>query len=101
MLTGAGSPCTYPAGSQLAAALAFIRAHRSAVVLITIDIGANNVDGCAAGGGINQTCIAHGFAPAPSGLPGILGAPRGAAREDTLIAGKNPFDPLLGDLAPR
>jgi hypothetical protein len=30
MLTGAMSPFTYPAGSQLAAALAFIRAHRSA-----------------------------------------------------------------------
>ena len=61
MLTGAGSPCTYPAGSQLAAALAFIRPHRSAVVLITIDIGANDIDGCAAGGVINQTCIANGF----------------------------------------
>src|SRR5580658_1421750 len=37
MLTGAGSPCTYPQGSQLAAAVAFITAHRSEVTLITID----------------------------------------------------------------
>jgi len=97
MLTGAGSPCTYPAGSQLGAALAFIRAHRSAVVLITIDIGANNVDGCAAGGVINQTCIADGFAEARSDLPKILGALRAAAGEDTIIAGMNLYDPFLAD----
>ncbi len=95
MLTGAGSPCTYPAGSQLRAALAFIRAHRAAVVLITIDIGANNVDGCAAGGVINQTCVTSGLAAARSDLPKILGALRGAAREDTVIAGMNLYDPFL------
>jgi lysophospholipase L1-like esterase len=97
MLTGAGSPCMYPAGSQLAAALAFIRAHRSAVVLITIDIGANNVDGCAAGGVISQTCVASGFAAAQSDLPKILGALRGAVGEDTVIAGMNLYDPFLAD----
>ena len=97
MLTGTGSPCTYPQGSQLAAALAFIRAHRSAVVLITIDIGANNVDGCAAGGVINQTCIANGFAAAQSDLPKILRALRAAVGEDTVIAGMNLYDPFLAD----
>lgn len=97
MLTGTGSPCTYPAGSQLAAALAFIRAHRSAVVLITIDIGANNVDGCTAGEVINQTCIANGFAAAQSDLPKILRALRAAVGEDTVIAGMNLYDPFLAD----
>ncbi len=97
MLTGAGSPCTYPAGSQLGAALAFIRAHRSSVVLITIDIGANNVDGCAAGGVINQTCVTDGFAAARSDLPKILGALREAVGEDTVIAGMNLYDPFLAD----
>lgn len=97
MLTGTGSPCTYPAGSQLAAALAFIQAHRSAVVLITIDIGANNVDGCAAGGVIDQTCIANGFADAQSDLPKILAALRAAVGEDTAIAGMNLYDPFLAD----
>ncbi len=98
MLTGAGSPCTYsPAPSQLAAALAFIRAHRSAVVLITIDIGANNVDGCAAGGVIDPNCVANGFAEARSDLPKILGALRNAVGEDTVIAGMNLYDPFLAD----
>lgn len=97
MLTGAGSPCTYPAGSQLAQASAFIRAHRSAVVLITIDIGANDIDGCAAGGVIDQACIASGFAEAGSDLPKILGALRAAAGGRAVIAGMNLYDPFLAD----
>src|SRR5258708_24887101 len=86
MLTGARSPSTYPAGSQLAAALAFIRAHRSAVVLIAIDIGADNVDGCAAGGAVNRACGTQGFSAAHSDLPQNLGALRAAAGEATVIA---------------
>ena len=97
MLTGDGSPCTYEEGSQLAQALAFISDHRSAVALITIDIGANNVNGCAAGGVINQACVASGFAEAQSDLPEILGALRAAAGEDTVIAGMNLYDPFLAD----
>jgi hypothetical protein len=97
MLTGTGSPCMYPAGSQLAQAVAFIRAHRSAVALITIDIGANNVDGCAAGGVINLSCVAAGFAAARADMPKILGALRSAVGEDTVIAGMNFYDPFLAD----
>src|SRR6185312_6929978 len=41
-----GGICTYPAGSQLAAAVRFLHAHRAHVSLITIDIGANDADGC-------------------------------------------------------
>jgi lysophospholipase L1-like esterase len=95
MITGAGSPCTYPEGSQLQAALAFIRAHRSSVALITIDIGANNVDGCAPGGVINPTCVADGFAEAQNDMPQILGALRAAVGEDTLIVGMNSYDAFL------
>ena len=97
MLTGAGSPCSYSEGSQLAQALAFIRAHRSAVVLVTIDIGANDVDGCAAGGVISQSCLAQAFAEAQGDMPKILGALRNAVGEDTVIAGMNLYDPFLAD----
>ena len=41
-----GGICSYPGGSQLAAARSFLRAHRARVSLITIDIGANDADGC-------------------------------------------------------
>jgi lysophospholipase L1-like esterase len=97
MLTGAGSPCTYRQGSQLAAAVAFIRAHRSQIALITIDIGANDVDGCASATSISQTCVTAGFASVGHNLPLILGALRDAAGRRTVIAGMNLYDPFLAD----
>ena len=97
MLTGSGSPCAYPQGSQLAAALAFIRAHRDEIGLITIDIGANDVDGCVAGGTISQSCVAAGIATVKHNLPLILCALRRAAGHRTLIAGMNLYDPFLAD----
>jgi lysophospholipase L1-like esterase len=97
MLTGAGSPCTYAQGSQLAAALAFLRAHRAETGLITIDIGANNVDGCAPGGVISVSCVVNGIAAIRHDLPLILGALRHAAGGHVLIAGMNLYDPFLAD----
>jgi lysophospholipase L1-like esterase len=97
MLTGAGSPCSYRQGSQLAAAVAFIRAHRSQIALITIDIGANDVDGCATATTINQTCVAAGFASVKHNLPLILGPLRRAAGRRTEIAGMNLYDPFLAE----
>jgi lysophospholipase L1-like esterase len=41
-----GGICSYPGGSQLAAADRFLRAHRARVSLITLDIGANDPDSC-------------------------------------------------------
>ena len=41
-----GGICRYASGSQLAAAISFLRAHRARVSLVTIDIGANDADGC-------------------------------------------------------
>jgi lysophospholipase L1-like esterase len=97
MLTGAGSPCAYPQGSQLAAALAFLRAHHGQTGLITIDIGANNVDGCTTAAGISQACVASGLAAVQHDLPLILGALRHAAGAHVLIVGMNLYDPFLAD----
>lgn len=94
MLTGSGSACTYPAGSQLAAALAFIRAHRSQIALITIDIGANNVDNCATSG-ISLSCLENGAVALQTDLPQILGKLRVSAGRGTVIAGMNLYDPFL------
>jgi lysophospholipase L1-like esterase len=41
-----GGMCHYRAGSQLAAAAGFLRAHRGRVSLVTIDIGANDPGSC-------------------------------------------------------
>ncbi len=42
----AGGICRYAGGSQLAAAVTFLRAHRGYVLLVTIDIGANDPEDC-------------------------------------------------------
>ena len=42
-----GGICRYPGGSQLKAAVAFLHAHRGRVLLVTIDIGANDPEDCA------------------------------------------------------
>lgn len=41
-----GGICSYPQGSQLAAAVSFLQAHPGQVSLVTIDIGANDVFLC-------------------------------------------------------
>jgi lysophospholipase L1-like esterase len=43
-----GGICTYPAGSQLKQAVAFLKAHHGQVKLVTIDIGANDLNPCVA-----------------------------------------------------
>jgi lysophospholipase L1-like esterase len=44
-----GGICRYPAGSQLAEAEQFLRAHRGHIGLVTIDIGANDPNQCVLG----------------------------------------------------
>ncbi len=41
-----GGICSYRGGSQLAAAVSFLRAHRTRVSLVTLDIGANDPNSC-------------------------------------------------------
>jgi len=83
-----------PFANQLAAAVAFLATHR--VALITIDIGANNVDDCLTPTGISLQCIGAGFAAAESDLPKILGALRAAA-PGVPIVGMNYYDPFLAE----
>jgi lysophospholipase L1-like esterase len=105
MRTGAGSICTYPDGSQLAQAVDFIQHHN--VALVTIDIGANNIDGCL-GNNTSITpavgqCLLIGTLQAvadltgaglPTGQVGILPALRAVA-PTTPIFGMNYYNPFL------
>jgi lysophospholipase L1-like esterase len=87
-----GGICSYALGSQLAQATAFLATHR--VVLVTIDIGANNIDSCVRASGIDQTCLAAGFAAAQHDLPLILQALRAAA-PDVSMAAMTYYDPFV------
>lgn len=90
-----GGICKYPAGSQLNQAVAFLRAHQGKVAFVTIDIGANDVDGCVTGTTVNSTCVAKGVADIEKNLPVIAGALRKAAGTTVPIIGMTYYDPFL------
>jgi lysophospholipase L1-like esterase len=107
LLTGKGNAaaakqfkCDRKGGSQLAAAEAFLKAHhnKGEVPLITIDIGANDVDGCASvTGGISAvaTCVGAGEGSISKNTPKILGGLRKAAPKGATLAAMNLYDPIL------
>lgn len=91
-----GGICSYPgATSQLDAAEKFLRAHRGEVRYVTLDIGANNVDGCLAGGSIDQACTTQGVATVATQLPQIAKALHRAGGDTPQYAGMNYYDPFL------
>jgi len=76
-----GGICRYPGGSQLAAAVAFLRAHRGRMVLITIDIGANDPEDCGSQASLSKlvSCFATGVPGAVANLATIMTRLRTAA----------------------
>ncbi len=108
LLTGQGNAtnaakyhCNRRKGSQLKAAVAFLKQHHAAgeVPLITIDIGANDVDGCVSAGSIAaiSACIATGENAIKQNTPKILNALKAAAPKGTRFAAMNLYDPVLGE----
>jgi lysophospholipase L1-like esterase len=104
MLTGHGDQagarkfhCDRAGGSQLSAAVRFLRAHhhRGEVPLVTIDIGANDVDPCISAANL-AACLAKGLLAIKINTPKILRALRGTAPAGTRFAGMTLYDPVLG-----
>jgi lysophospholipase L1-like esterase len=89
-----GDRCTYDEGTQLAQAVEFLHAHHAKTSLVTIDIGANDVQRCVSGGSLDLACVADGMAAVSRNLPTILGALRQAA-PDVPIVVLNYYDPFL------
>src|SRR3954470_13509982 len=96
MITGQQSPCSYPAGSQLRQAVAFLQAHPHRVLLITIDIGGDNLLGCLRlDSPIDPACVVNAAQTAAGDLAAILATLRTYA-PGVLIVGMNYNDPLVG-----
>jgi lysophospholipase L1-like esterase len=90
-----GGTCAYDhAAAQLDAAVRFLHAHDNHVSLVTVDIGANNIDQCVSGGTLNQQCVSDGLATIAVELPKIVDALRAAAPEVRIVA-MNYYDPFL------
>lgn len=87
-----GGICSYPAGSQLAEAVAFIETHH--ISFITLDIGADDIDHCISISGIDAGCIQNASTTVATNLPKILAALRAAGGPIPIIA-MNYYDPFV------
>lgn len=85
-------------GTQLAAALAFLHAHHGRVPLITLDIGANDLNPCLALSSISAitACLPPVFAALEQNLGTTLATLR-AADPGATIVGMTYYDPELAD----
>ena len=97
MITGERSPCAYPAGSQLQAAVNFLAAHPGDVAVVTIDIGANDLlNRCLQRSGlIAKTCAADLAPRLEDRVTQIVDA-LSSAGPGVPILGMNYYDPYLG-----
>ena len=98
-----GGICRYPGGSQLKAAVAFLHAHRGRVLLVTIDIGANDPEHCAGQPGGSQpslsqlaSCAVKGVPAAVTRLTTIMASLKAAAPGVRMV-GMNYYLPALAE----
>jgi len=94
-----GGICRYRGGSQLAAAVAFLSAHRGHVALVTIDIGANDPEDCGTAAGLRAltACIGTNLPGAIGNLGTILTRLRAAAGPDVRMVGMSYYLPALAE----
>src|SRR5580700_2874345 len=84
-----GGICRYPGESQLAAAVAFLGAHRGHVSLVTIDIGANDPEDCGSQRNLIEiaTCFGADVPGAVTNLGTIMTRLRSAAGTGVRVVG--------------
>jgi lysophospholipase L1-like esterase len=92
-----GGICHYPGGSQLAAAVAFLRAHRGHVFLVTVDIGANDLEDCDSQSNLLKllACFVTDVPAADSHLTTIMSRLRTAAGRYVRMVGMSYYLPAL------
>ena len=90
-----GGICDYELGSQLAQAVKFLEDHQGSVALVTIDMGANDIESCGSLSGIDLACVAQALTDISANLPVILAALRSAAGPGVPIIAMNYYNPFL------
>ena len=98
-MIGGGGLCRYRAGSQLAEAVSFARAHRGHISLITMDIGANDPDSCITRPDLfaMATCVTRSFPETAANLTKIMYRLRAAVGDQVRIIGMNYYVPALAE----
>jgi lysophospholipase L1-like esterase len=95
-----GGICTYSTGSQLAQAAAFLASHKGKVQLVTIDIGANDLNPCLALPTLNQivVCLEQVFPQIQTNLTSIMNTLSTASGSgEPPIIGMTYYDPELAN----
>jgi lysophospholipase L1-like esterase len=83
---------------QETAAVTFLKEHPHSRILVTLDIGANNVDNCVnSDGTLDSSCIEQGVGEAGTQLPEILSKLVAAAGKQVSFVGMNYYDPFLAE----
>jgi lysophospholipase L1-like esterase len=85
--------------SQISAAETFLSRHSGRVGLVTLDIGANDLDHCLSAENVNTACLASADVSAVKNLSRILTSLVAAVHHfdpAARIAGMNYYDPFLG-----
>jgi lysophospholipase L1-like esterase len=95
MLQG-GSRCHYRSGSQLDDALSFLHRHPP-TVLITLDLGFNDVARCLHHEAVDEPCVAQALEQVRQQLPKIVSSLQAAEGSAAQLIGVGHFDPYLGD----
>jgi len=94
-----GGICHYRGGSQLKAAVAFLQQHRGKVLLVTLDIGANDPEACSGQPSFSQlaVCAVKGVPSAVTHLGTIVDRLKAAAAPGVRIVGMNYYLPALAE----
>jgi lysophospholipase L1-like esterase len=94
-----GGICGYSQGSQLAAAVGFLQAHPGQVSLITIDIGANDLNPCVVltSLGAVEACVESTLPTVVANLTQIMTRLRAAAGSNVRIIGMTYYVPELAE----
>jgi len=96
MMNGADH-CYHDDGSQLADAMAFLRAHDGEEGIVTIDLGFNDLRGCLHLGPRRAACVDERLAVLQEQLPYIVQSLQGVAGAGVSFVGVGFDDPYLAD----
>ncbi|HTX63070.1 MAG TPA: GDSL-type esterase/lipase family protein [Acidimicrobiales bacterium] len=95
-LDGVGS-CPYPAGSEIATATDFIRAHRGDVAFVTVDLGFNDIWPCLVRHTVDERCVGTNLVRIATELGTVLAELRAAGGTGLLVVGLEHADPYVAD----
>lgn len=92
-----GGKCDYPnAKSQLDSALKAMAEHKGRISYVTVNIGANDINGCVeATGALDKACLNGAVQSIAKNFSQVMGALRKAGGEDTRYAGATYYNPFL------